>query len=298
MKFKHKLVLLFPFLAITSCGYRITDFVEGNIYNSPVFVENIYSKRDKALDSSSKGLNVELETEKDVVITKYSELKKLDAQASIVHNYLPNEYGKNLNMSDIDSSFKYGYLSKLFDGRVTCEGYYQLSRVQTIESGFNGRFRKESGDMDENKYFAMTFRATTDNSIKCYKTDGSLWDPEDPACHDSDLYHSSKISLTIHLYTKNNIGNIIDNTFTYKEIIFDNVTNAGSGTWGNVDNSIYKFFAFSFKNYYQSLSRIVGFGVDFDVTEDPLVKINEEKGIDVNYSLLIYEVFFPYTQWN
>ena len=47
-----------------------------------------------------------------------------------------------------------------------------------------------------------------------------------------------------------------------------------------------------------SLSRLVGFSVTFDILSDDLIEWNETKGVDIDYALFLYEVFFPYTYWH
>ena len=52
------------------------------------------------------------------------------------------QFGYNNNLSKIEKKFNYGITSKLFDGRVRCEGLYQKSRVQLDKSGFAMYFPK------------------------------------------------------------------------------------------------------------------------------------------------------------
>ena len=77
------------------------------------------------------------------------------------HKWLENdeerrneEWGRQNNLTKIDSSFNYGITSKLYDGRLDCGGYYQLSRVQLKREGFGTRLPEA---LDINK-FQMSVR--------------------------------------------------------------------------------------------------------------------------------------------
>ena len=272
-KFKHKkYLLLLPIVALTSCGYSLDYIVEGNKYNSPVFSENYYRHWDNELKNAKQGQVVNV----DNYITSFSDLFKLDA--SVYDKYaVADEYGDEYKMNLVDDMFNYGYQSKLFDGQVQCLGYYQLARVQIDEEGFSMRFSKEGSGLD---YFAMQFKATTDNTATCYKLN-----TDELAQRDADMFHNSVVYLTVSLYTKNDNNEIIKNDFKVEIDFFNNTTNYGS---------YYKFLAFSLKDY--NLSRLVGLSFTYTV-DDELINWNKTKGVDIDYSLMLYEVFFPYTNW-
>ena len=272
-KFKHKkYLLLLPIVALTSCGYSLDYIVEGNKYNSPVFSENYYRHWDNELKNAKQGQVVNV----DNYITSFSDLFKLDA--SVYDKYaVADEYGDEYKMNLVDDMFNYGYQSKLFDGQVQCLGYYQLARVQIDEEGFSMRFSKEGSGLD---YFAMQFKATTDNTATCYKLN-----TDELAQRDADMFHNSVVYLTVSLYTKNDNNEIIKNDFKVEVDFFNNTTNYGS---------YYKFLAFSLKDY--NLSRLVGLSFTYTV-DDELINWNKTKGVDIDYSLMLYEVFFPYTNW-
>ena len=272
-KFKHKkYLLLLPIVALTSCGYSLDYIVEGNKYNSPVFSENYYRHWDNELKNAKQGQVVNV----DNYITSFSDLFKLDA--SVFDKYaVADEYGDEYKMNLVDDMFNYGYQSKLFDGQVQCLGYYQLARVQIDEEGFSMRFSKEGSGLD---YFAMQFKATTDNTATCYKLN-----TDELAQRDADMFHNSVVYLTVSLYTKNDNNEIIKNDFKVEVDFLNNTTNYGS---------YYKFLAFSLKDY--NLSRLVGLSFTYTV-DDELINWNKTKGVDIDYSLMLYEVFFPYTNW-
>ena len=284
MNKKAKYLLLLPITMITSCGYSLSYIVEGNLYNSPVFSENYYQHWDNELKNSSLKSNNDVSSN---AITSYQDIGNVDPNFAIDNPYkYVDEYGMEYRMNKLDESFNYGVQSKLFDGRVFCERYFQRSRVQTDENGFSVRFAKES---DELHYFAMQFKATTDNALDCYPVNSneiSIYDPLDHNVHDNALRHDSHVNMTISLYCKN--GSIIEKHQFNSTIDFNGTTN---------DGDYYVFYAFDLEGY--NLSRLVGFSVEYTVQDD-LIDWNKNKGLEteIDYALFIYEVFLPYTYWH
>ena len=291
-KFK-KYFLLLPLVGVVSCGYSVNNLVPGNKYNSPIFQENYYRHWDNELKNAKK------EAVKDVSgisVTSYSELERIDPNFALPGAPATDEeYGVQYKMSGIDDSFRYGYQSKLFDGQMVCgaqdghmEYAYQLGRVQIDSNGFSVRFSKESSGLN---YFAMQFKATTDNTKKCFKVNS-----EEYATSDTDLFHTSVVDLTITLYVKTNNG-IVGHPYI-SSIMFNNTTNNGHS---------YKFYAFDLSE--EKLTRLVGVSVQYTVNDD-LINWNKymdethasepdyEKVGNIDYALFLYEMFFPYTSWN
>ena len=285
MKSLKKLLCFLPLIALTSCGYAKDYIVEGNKYNSPNFSENYYREFDVSLKDAKQGLDVNVEN--DYFITNIADLGKVDYDYIDVEpdEIDTDEYGEKHKMNKIDNLFNYGVQSKLFDGQMICGGQnghperaYQLARVQIDSNGFAIRFSKESSELH---YFALQFKATTDNTVAAYKVNSG-----EPAKSDRDMFHNSTVTLHTHLYTKDG-DEVVKNTFT-STIDFDNkLTNDG---WG------YKFYAFSFDALDISLSRVIGFGVTYEY-EDDLINWNKTKGVDIDYSLMLYEMFLPGTTW-
>ena len=286
----RKYFLLLPMVMVTSCGTSVNYLVPGNKYNSPIFTENYYTHWDSELKNARK------EDEKiftDNSITKFTDLDRIDPNVAteIVSFASANEYGAAYKMNDVDDSFNYGYQSKLFDGQMVCgaqnyhpEYAYQLGRIQTNEKGFSVRFAKESDDLH---YFAMQFKASTNNQIDCYPVNSDTLSPaSDGGQHDDLIRHNSVINLTVTIYTKTNKG-IVAHPYT-SEINFDeNHTNNGS---------FYIFYGFSLEN--ENLSRAVGVSFTFTYV-DELIEWNKTKGIDnIDYALFLYEMFLPYTYWH
>lgn len=285
MNKKIKYIALLPVLASISCGYSASYLVPGNQYNSPVFQENYYRHWDNELKNAKKVAAKDVSLTK---ITNFNNLDKIDPNFSLPGAPVDaEEYGVKYKMNEVDDSFNYGYQSKLFDGQMVCgaqDGHlqyaYQLGRVQIDSNGFSARFSKESSDLH---YFAMQFKASTDNTIDCYPVGSDILLPA--GSNDTALFHNSTIEMTVTLYVKTNKG--IEGHPYVSTIDFDNKhTNNGH---------FYTFYAFDLED--EGLSRLVGVSVTYTVNDD-LVNWNKEKGIDIDYALFLYEMFFPYTYWN
>lgn len=292
-KFK-KYFLILPVVVLTSCGSSVDYLVPSNKYNSPIFIENYYTHWDNELKHAKK---VESKDMTDVAINKFADLYMVDPNidTGIVSYDDAIEYGADYKMNKIDDSFNYGYQSKLFDGRMVCGGSahpeyaYQLGRIQTNPKGFSVRFAKES---DKLHYFAMHFKATTNDTIDCYPVHsdelshyGSTSSEHD--IHDLKILHNSIIELTTTIYTKKD-SSIIAHPYVTTVVFDNNNTNRGSH---------YVFLAYSLEE--ENLSRTVGISFEFNVVSDDLIEWNIEQGIDnIDYALFLYEVLLPYTEWH
>lgn len=285
----RKYFLLLPMVMVISCGTSINYLVPGDKYNSPIFTENYYTHWDSELKNAKKESN---KVVTDVAITKFTDLDRIDPNVAtgIVSFDNSNEYGAAYKMNDVDDSFNYGYQSKLFDGQMVCgaqnyhpEYAYQLGRIQTNEKGFSVRFAKESDNLH---YFAMQFKASTNNQIDCYPVNSDILSPASDFNHDEAIRHNSVVTLTVTIYTKTNKG-IVAHPYTSEIEFKDRNTNNGS---------FYIFYGFSLEN--ENLSRAVGVSFTFE-TNDELIEWNKTKGIDnIDYALFLYEMFLPYTYWH
>ena len=296
---KFKYLMLIPLTAIVSCGYSTSYLVEGNKYVSAVFKENYYTHWDNELKNASKVAAVDVTDSKITAEVNYGyDSHKLEGIQAIDPNFFEGapdieDYGNQFKMNSVDDSFYYGYQSKLFDGQMVCGGQngrseyaYQYGRVQTNESGFSARFSKESGELH---YFAMNFKASTDNTLPAYKEDGT------EALGDTDLFHESKLNLIVTLYTKT-LSGIVAHPFESKIDLVGQVQQGTNMRYKTNNGHVYTFLAFNLESY--ELSRCVGVSIEFEIIEDKLLDKNKELGNDMTYALFLYEIFLPYTSWN
>lgn len=299
MNKKIKYLLLMPLTAIVSCGYSSSYLIEGDKYVSSNFKENYYTHWDDELKAIKPVKEIDVTDKQIIAEMNYGyEPSLLNGIEEIDPNFFDkapdvDEYGEQFKMNDLDDSFKYGYQSKLFDGQMVCGGqnnrpeYAQAKgRVQIGESGISIRFSKESSDLH---YFALQFKASTDNTRPAYKEDGN------PANNDYDLMHESKIRIKTIIYTKT-LTQIEAYSFISDVELIGTVRQAGVDRYKTNNGHVYNFLAFDLEQY--ELSRCVGVSIQFEVVEDALLTKNKELGNDMTYALFLYEIFFPYTSWN
>ena len=169
---KHKILLLcLVSLSLVGCS-KTGELYGKSQYNSVNFDDNYYTNWDEVNEieiGNTKNYNMQFKVQKSKENSGVIDLK-IGSQ-----NYNPNnnvyrdglseskenEFGYNNSLSKTteNKEFKYGVTSKLFDGRVWCEGLYNLSRVQLDKSGFAMRFSKYLLDA---KYLAFSIRGGTD----------------------------------------------------------------------------------------------------------------------------------------
>ena len=301
---KHKFILLPIFFALSSCGYGLKEIYPGDAYASGDFQKDYYKVWNEKIDKRSgkcmiiRSETYELSSDTDYVFTEYDDpnfrLVDRDSFTNLNYeeDYYPNDenkylgtgYGPTKKLSRIDDSFRYGYLSKLYDGQLFCHGRYQYARVQIDESGFGALFAKET---NLNTYFALNFKASYDYTkyeVVDYEPYGTTNVPNGIL---------TKVNLKISFYCKEDKG-YVQKTFTYP---MENIVTNGSER-----PSSYSFFGFRTTNY--DLSRVAGYSIEFDfdrddITANPMKELKDKNGnpYQLDYSLMLYEVFMPGTTW-
>lgn len=320
-----KVLFIIPFASIllSSCGLGLKEIYRGDAYASGVFKKDYYKDWDAKIDLSNPNNNIlaeeyyELDKDRDYVFTRYSDdnftLCDYDAKKIVDDHYalsyeddyysgdkdyyLNKGYGPTRKLSRIDESFKYGYISKLFDGQMFCHARYQYARVQINEDGFGKLFKKECPSLN-NTYFALNFKASYDYTKYGkydFNFDGVIEDEENCQSlpHEGSTV-TSGVNLKVSFYCKQDNG-YIKKTFAYK---LDNIPTNASENPG-----IYTFFGFRFANY--DVKRVAGFSIayDFDRTnkkDNPALGLKDKDGnvYELDHSLLLYEAFLPNTNWN
>lgn len=294
MKHKHNLfIILTSCVFLSSCGLASKDLFKGNIYNSPVFAENYYDFWDNQLTPFKESKGELLESKN--LFRSYQEFLStgLDEQAAVwSYFWLPKYYEGEGNysyyrkMNGVDSSFNYHYLSKLYDGQMFCGGDFQLSRVQINENGFGQYFDKEGNSP---KYFAMNYKASIDYTNTTLLKRIHAVDPTVIGT-DGDYFHLSDLEMTVSIYTKNSEG---INKYDYVNTL-DNVKTNHYESYTGIE---YEFFGFSLENL-PNKSRVVGYSISFNY-DDPACNVAKNiLGENLDYSLMVYEVMFPFSSWN
>lgn len=260
-------------LALTSCSKTRLLYGE-NAYNSPIFDENYYLEREDidSLDirDTTSGLHGDITSEDGVeslTMAGYNQkgYKWFNPEDK------SKEFGYNNNLDNIEQDFNYGILSKLYDGRVRCEGYYQKSRVQLNKTGYATYFPKS---LVEAKYIAFACRggtSTPTTNLTVEETRG--------------LEFNFTLSFYIH----------IPNSEQYNKVVYqlDKIsvqTDAGGNT-----NLVF------FEIAKEQLSGAVAMSLEWNCSDERIAVHNitddyQDKEKD-HLALMLYEVFIGESTW-
>lgn len=185
-------------------------------------------------------------------------------------------FGRYYSLGRVDDSFKKGYLSKLYNGQLYCDGYHSLAFVCLENNGFTNLYSKT---LDTGDYFLMSFRGGSDY------TGGNGHNQNEPRI--------SSFDLSVDFYYKN--GDKFDYVTVTSENTITETDHGGEGT---------TMFGFRFSKIGLDPQGICGIGVHYSNFQDRFSsctgKISSEmpKTTDYQFGLLLYEVMFPGASWN
>ena len=289
MKKKYITLLMFiPFLA----GCTKTDELYANYaYNSSNFMENYYTEHN-GVDQLRVATNQEFVLQSGYGYNSSNSLKYVRAEdnpenypwSESVENY-SNEFGRHNNLTGIDSSFAYGYLSKLYDGRVRCEGKYELSRVQLDKGGYATFFPKK---LENYRLFAFSLRGATD-----YYKD-NLPTPFGSVSHGKI---PCKIDINIKFY-KHILNSDEYDVVSLKLSDVEIPADAGGST-----NLVTVYLAEDLPDgtrqlYYSSIAETVAMSFDFTLKSTvPGLSDDSKAESDHHFAVMLYEVLFPKSTW-
>lgn len=294
MRNKLAILLFLPPLLI-GCS-KTKELYPGNAYDTGNFETNYYLEHnnvDKLI--TSEPTNYEIGSEKYSIsnpsygkaldglrfgdqLNKEGELLEWNIDEPIEDN--GKGYGPTKNLTTIDDKFAYGVLSRLYDGRVRCDGYYAKSRLQIDKTGYSTFFPKE---MIDAKYMAIALRG--DVNAEGFKN--SL----------------AAVNITVSLY-KHNTNSEVNDKYNINFVNVPTPTNTGGITSLLV---IYfdQIFGSEYKNF---INGIVAMTVTFKMNlitpkdSDDFVKYgtptddkNDPSG--PHFALMLYEVMFPDSIW-
>ena len=289
MKNKSKLlVLLAPTMLLTACGYGLKEIYSGTVYKSVDYYENFYREWDKNINYHAKDSKVsnieattyELNEEKDHVFTKYSDnnftyneptANQYSYSSDLRDTEELKSYGQTFALSKTEPSFKYGYVSKLFNGQMFCNMKYEIARVQIDESGFGMEFAKE---IDQYSYFAINFKSSLD-----YRRNGESTNLPS---------HRSKINFIVNFFCKNDDSKYTRIPVSY---VIDNIETKSHEQFGGGN---YVFFGFDLTNI--KIDRCMGISIEYELLEDDYINLHPNEGW--THCLLLYELFLPHSTWH
>lgn len=257
---KKSLVIL-PLIVLLLAGCRKTDeaFPE-NKYNSSIFENNYYWEWN--------GINY-LQIGND---TTFEPSHPMDRTIPNLPGEVKDlDYGFEVkNLIKEEDRFSYGYLSKLYDGRLSCGGYTTRSRVQLNKTGYATYFPREYRG-SSGIAFALRGATTLSNS---------------PG-------KKMKIDATFRFYVRREGTDIYDRVnLVYKDLEIE-TDNHGQSTY--VDSifdqeefdALYGADAMSFE--YQ-MKETPAYSA-FDLTDDYFDKTKE------HFAVMMYEVLLPDSKW-
>ena len=225
---RKKLYIFLPLLlVVTSCKNFERNFNDANKYNASNWKDNYYNVYDPEFSNAALRNTFNLSS-CDIFTSFYDQkFKEIDPDGSKMNLLSEDEelsYSMNRRLINYNSELKYGVISKLFDGKMFCNGRYEKVRTQINSTGFGFKTNKKIEKYD---YFAMNFRCDLD-----FKSDGSV--PE------------SKSSFKL------NISFLFDDKIDiYSYDMTDVITNGDH----------YIFYGFSLKNF--DLKGCNGIGVSY-----------------------------------
>lgn len=307
--------------ALAGCHRPVNELYEANAFNTGRFMNNYYTSwngvdKIDIKEENIKTFNVTPYVEdRDRATDEIEGLKEgdqLDKNGELLSwknddpDYNKEDgYGPYNSLINYDSEFAYGYLSKLYDGRVRCDGYQALSRVQLDKVGYATYFPKA---LSTYKYFGFAVRGGTDCSKSFYETEQ---DPSDPQKlvqvpyfpeldydisfirHDLNTGVYSKFVFHISdLVTQTNNGGKTSFIFFYFE---DILREEYGDAWNTVlQDTIAMSFTFKLKNYYQEKYEHRNPTSYKYLVDDK----NDTTESTAHFALMLYEVMFPGATWH
>lgn len=284
-KWHFKGTICFFSLLLTSCGYSLRELYKSDEYNTPIFENNFYRLKAKEFEGAREVENRNLEYEHDYVFTSLS-----DAHYSGPEMTVEKKEDHSLCMSMYDKTFKYGMISKLFDGWWECGGRHERARVQIDENGFTTAFNKQCRQRPS--YFMMSLQ----NAVGKVNAPDSRFDAD--KCYCDVTLHVTFYMLDNHTYTSK----------TYSYDINNKKNNSND----------YSYFGFKLDDSID-ITSCKGIGVSYTlnkieyrngaIIEDRTHKYNGEiiqeildDGTTIEYSynhaLWIYEIFMADSTWH
>lgn len=184
---------------------------------------------------------------------------------------VPVGYGPNKCLSSIDKSFSYGYVSKLYDGRVRCDGFYAKSRVQLNKTGYATYFPKA---LSTYKYFAFALRGGT----TCERSFSVM----------------PKLDIKVSFYVHDPIAN------TYKKHIFNmNDIEVQTNAGGNTSLVSFYFDSVLGSTWQSELKDTTAMSFEYSVKSIQYDDITDDMNDKEkhHFAVMLYEVMLPESTW-
>lgn len=231
---KHKFLLFLPLFILSSCGLEINNSVSFKIDGSGIWNDNYYTKFDASI-KEKETTKIYLDKDSNKIFTSYTDSNFLDLETDhtlTYEDFEENSFGNKRKLSLINPLVKNGFVSKLFDGQLFCNGYYERARIQINEEGFSSSFYKP---LQSASYLFLNFKSALD------------FKQHHPTAHKSD------ITLNISFYGEKNVSYI----YSLKDV----TSNSGND---------YIFFGFSLENL--DIKGMDSFSISYQLDKDEYIE--------------------------
>ena len=259
-----KRYFLIPVVALLLVGCRKTgEAFEKGRYNNGDFMKNYYTEWN-GVENVQIGKTTAIHEDFELI------------ESTTVYNN-GREYGFEVkNLIKEEDKFSYGYLSKLYDGRLRCDNLTTRSRVQLANTGYATFFPKEYRGSDS---FAFAMRGATTINY-----------PSDDA-----RIKKVKIDVSFKFYVRKegtNIYDVVDMIYENLEVSSDdhgNTTYVETPLDETTRNLLYGADAMSFEFALTDLTQYTG----YEMTDGLDPKDNEKE----HFCVMMYEVLLPGSSW-
>ena len=197
-------------------------------------------------------------------------------------------YGPYYSLIKYDSAFSYGHISKLYDGRLRCDGFQARSRVQLDKTGYSTYFPKA---LNTYKYFAFALRGGTDDDSLTFKQE--IDDPDNPGKKKTiTVYPELDIHISFYKHDTN--------TGVYSKYVFninDMVTQ--SNNHGNTSFVHFYFDTVLGEGWETMLKDTIAMSFTFELKHSIYDDLTDDKNDEskVHFAVMLYEIMFPGSTW-
>ncbi|NLN80532.1 MAG: hypothetical protein GX132_03960 [Erysipelotrichia bacterium] len=285
------LIIMSVFL-LSSCMQDVSELYKNHAYDTGDFMQDYYSEwhedlKTKVDEGSKKTFDVNADNGQGFVINNQldfvnglfpddriiSDEEEYQLVYDTPHDHAGIGYGPSNNLISIDSSFARGFLSRLYDGRLSCDGRtFAQTRVQIDKNGYGALFPKE---LMSYHYFALALRG------------GEM-------SHNYGFSVNINLVLTFYIFNAD-VGKYMPIEFLMKN--FPIVTNSGGNT-----TLIGFYFSLITGGQIDLLKRVSAMSITFSLNShlddyelDRTVEASEGK---THFSLMLYEVLLPKSTWH
>jgi hypothetical protein len=274
---------------LTGCMNDVSELYEGHAYDTGDFKLNYYSTWDSTLESkiATSGKTYDIPLSKGFQINEDADLEQLwlpeekyydvanqklySTVADTPHEDAGYGYGPSNNLISIDTAFARGFLSRLYDGRVHCDGItFAQTRVQIDGSGYGTLFPKE---LNTYTYFAVSLRGADETEARNVDVN---------------------IHLNVTFYVYDHV-NALYVPYLFQMQNYPIMTNSGGKT-----TIVGFYFSLAMSADLNLLKRASGMSITFELAEsyeDYAIDRDDTSGKD-HFALMLYEVLLPRSTWN